>query len=92
MTIAIAGRVVQEGDPLYHRGLQAWGTVVGFDVGIAVLRVIQGETSRTFRVQANGYINNVRQVFWHEPLWLDLPRQDVSAYQRILDAVLLELK
>ena len=44
MTIAIAGRAVQEGDPLYHRGLQAWGTVVGFDVGIAVLRVIQGET------------------------------------------------
>ena len=92
MSVVIAGRVVQKDDPLYHTGFQAWGTVSGFDgQSVALLRLTGANGSpRTMRVLSGGIINGVRTVFWHQPLVLDLPQQDIGQYQRLVDAIKLE--
>lgn len=93
MSITIAGRLVKQGDPLYHTAFQAWGTVVGFDGGSAKLQLAgaNGQT-RILYVQQGGRVNGVRTVYWHEPLQLDLPQQDVTKYQRLLDNLVAEIQ
>lgn len=91
MSVVIAGRVVQQDDPLYHTGFQAWGTVVGFDgMSVALLRITGAGGTRILRVLSGGTINGVRTVFWHQPLVLDLPVQDIGQYQRMVNALVTE--
>lgn len=88
MSIVIAGRTVQQGDPLYHTAFKAWGTVVGFEVGSAKLEIIGGNGQpRILYVQNGGMSNAVRAVYWHEPIALDLPIQNIGAYQAVVDAL-----
>jgi len=91
MSVIIRGRTVKVNDPLYHIGFRTWGIVEGFDVGSAKLR-IQGSNnqSRIVYVQNGGLVNGNRVIYWHEPLVLDVPYQNVSKYQAILDAVVGE--
>lgn len=87
MTISIAGRTVQKGDRLYHRGFNLWGQVTKID-GRAVVLLVQGIGNgnvREMRVTDGGMVSGVRQIYWHEPLVLDLPTSDVSVYQRSVD-------
>lgn len=92
MAISIAGRNVKVGSPLYHVGYRAWGSVVRYDTNSAVLRITgsNGDTRDLFVTQG-GFVGPTRQVYWHEPLLLDLPRQDISALRRIVTAVAQEL-
>jgi len=91
MSIVITGRTVKVNDALYHVGFRTWGTVEGFDVGAAKLRISgQNNQSRLIYVQNNGIVNGNRVIYWHEPLVLDVPYQNVSKYQAILDAVVGE--
>lgn len=87
MSIIIAGRTVQNGDPLYHIGYHAWGVVKGFDsTGPALLEInAGGGHKRTLFVANGGLINNKRLVFWHVPLVLDLPYANVTKYQALID-------
>jgi hypothetical protein len=87
----IAGRHVLLDDPLYHTGFKAWGVVEGFDGGSAKLRLTgaNGQTRIIF-VQQGGFVNGVRVVFWHEPLRLDLPFQNITKYQRLMDNIVAE--
>ena len=88
----IAGRKIKIGDALYHRALEAWGTVLRFDPsGSAEFEIVGPRGSRVLLVQEGGIVNGRRQLFWHEPLELDLPRRNIAAVQRIVDAVSAEL-
>lgn len=91
MTIKIAGRTVRKQDPLFHVGLNTWGVVEGFDVGTAILKIsgANGAERRMF-VQNGGMVNGVRAVYWHEPLVLDLPTQNIGAIQSVVDAIVAE--
>ncbi len=88
--IKIAGRVVQLGDRLYHNGFQIWGTVSNYDDGSIEL-TIQGRTKGNYRkllVTTGGLVNGKREVYWHEPIVLDLPFENISKIQRTVDHVL----
>lgn len=89
-SVAIAGRVVQQGDTLYHMGLQSWGQVIGTDTGSVILRLSSPQGERIFHVTDGGRIAGVRQVYWHEPLALDVPFQNIGKYQRIINAIRAE--
>lgn len=92
MSITIAGRAVKVGDPLYHTGFQAWGTVDRFDGGSAVLSITGANgRPRKLYVQQGGMVNGVRVIYWHEPLVFDRPYADVTKYQRLLDALVAEM-
>jgi hypothetical protein len=93
MSVNIAGRQVSVGDSLYHLGYDAWGTVVRFDTNSAVLRLIgAGGSERDVFVTNTGIVGSRRQVYWHEPLFLDLPRRNVTKYQTILNALIAEFE
>lgn len=92
MSILIAGRQVLKGDSLYHRGFESWGTVSRFDPSGSAELVIKGRGGiRKMLVLNGGYINEKRQVFWHEPITIDLPLSNVSAVQRVVDVLAKEL-
>jgi hypothetical protein len=89
--IVIAGRTVALNDVLYDTKFKAWGTVVGFDVGAAKLSIVGGNgVPRIIYVQAGGLVNGTRTVYWHEPLVLDLPVQNITKYQNVLNAIIAE--
>lgn len=90
MSISIAGRTVMIGDPLYHTGLRSWGTVIGYDGGSAKVEISTGGQPRTVYVQQGGRVNNVRVMYWHEPIIFDMPFQNIDKYQRLLDAITVE--
>lgn len=84
--ITIAGRDVKIGDSLYHQSLKSWCRAVKYDPsGSLEVTVKTGGHERRLMVTKGGKVNGVRQMYWHEPLHLDLPRYDVSAYQKLID-------
>lgn len=92
MAVVIAGRNVAMGSTLYHVGYRTWGTVVRFDTNSAVLRLTgTGGATREVYVTNGGIVGSVRQVYWHEPIELDLPVQDVTKYQKLVDFAVEEL-
>lgn len=92
MSITITGRHVLIGDPLYHTGFKAWGTVSGYDGNSAKLDIIGANGQpRTLFVQQGGLVGGVRVIYWHEPLVFEVPFQSVSKYQRLLDAIVAEM-
>lgn len=91
MAVVIANREVQTGDVLYLASYRAWGAVTGFDTNAALVHIVgsSGQT-RTVHVTNGGMISGIRQAWWHAPLQLDLPFQNIGAYQRVLDALAAE--
>lgn len=88
----IAGRPIKAGDVLYHKSLGVWGVVQRIDrTGSAVFEIKNGSRKRELVVQDGGRIFGKRQLYWHEPIKLDIPQQDIAAVQRIVDAVAGEL-
>lgn len=92
MSVIIAGRPVVVGDALYHMQFRAWGVVEGYDPGgAAKLRITGGDgQSRVVFVLSGGLSAGQHVIYWHEPLILDLPVQNLSKYQTILDALVAE--
>lgn len=85
--IKIAGRVVQLGDRLYHRSLQYWGEVTHVESSLIKVTVTGVGVSNVVTLVANqgGMISNRRQLYWHEPVDLDLPTSDVTKVQSVVD-------
>lgn len=93
MAVVIAGREVKLGDTLYHVGYRAWGTVIRFDTNAAVLRLFGADGAhRDVNVISGGVVGSVRQAYWHEPLVLDLPVQDVQSIQRTVNFIVQEFE
>lgn len=93
MAVKIAGREVKKGDLLYHSRAQVWGQVVGFDpTGPAILKIKIGlHQDRELFVQNGGKVNGIRVMYWHEPISLDLPTNDVTKLQHLVDVLAFEL-
>lgn len=86
--IKIAGRDVKVGDSLYHVGLKSWTRAVRYDPsGSLEVEVKTGGYNRKLMVTKGGKVNGVRQMYWHEPLVLDLPQYDITAYQNVVNLV-----
>lgn len=88
----IAGRDVQVGNRLFHSEYGLWVTVTRFDSsGSASVRVIFNDgRQHDFFIQNGGLQNGRRVLFWHEPLYLDLPSADTSKIQRVVDLLVAE--
>lgn len=86
--IRIAGRQVLLGDRLYHQGFGLWGEVVESDSGSVVVAIVgQGAGNvRRLYVTDGGLVSGKRQMYWHTPLVLDLPKADVTQYQFMVDS------
>lgn len=92
MSILIADRPVRVGDKLYHVGFESWGTVTRYDPsGSAELSMKGRGGIRKVLVQNNGIVTGRRMVYWHEPLRIDMPFQNVSSMQRVIDVLAKEL-
>lgn len=83
----IAGRKVQIGDRLFHIGMGLWGQAVEVDSSGSVVFEVG---NRRLLSNDGGKINGKRQLYWHEPILLDLPMNDLGPYRRILEAILRE--
>lgn len=84
----ITGRQVKVGDTLYHQGLDAWGTILRFDpTGSAEFQIRNKNKSRVLMAQNGGKVHGKRQLYWHKPIQLDLPYSNISAIQKVVDAV-----
>lgn len=92
MSVIIAGRTVVVNDALYHIGFRAWGVVDSFDPGGAAKLRITGTDgqSRLVYVTNGGNVAGARVIYWHAPLQLDLPYQDIGRYQAVLDTLVSE--
>lgn len=86
--IRIAGREVKLNDRLYHQGFGLWGEVVEQD-DMSVVVAIKGQGEGNVRrliVTDGGLVSGKRQMFWHTPIVLDLPRGDITPYQFMIES------
>lgn len=91
MSVVIAGRTVRKDDTLYHTGFKCWGKVIGFDGGSAKISICGANgRERILHVQTGGKVNGKRCMYWHEPLKLDAPYQNIQKLQRVVDALVME--
>lgn len=93
MEIRIAGRPVPVGSRLYSKQFDTFGTVTGYDpTGAAVLSVLNSSGARrTIYVQDGGMVNGVKMVYWHSPVVLDLPFDDITPIQTVVDVFSAEM-
>lgn len=87
MTIRVAGVPISLGDRLFSRRAAAWGTIVQILDSAAVLSITKGETTRTYTVTEGGLVAGSRDVYWHAPLELDLPKNELHKLQKIQTVV-----
>ena len=82
----IAGRAVKLNDNLWHAGHRRWVTVAQAE---PCLVEMLGTNSQkvTYAVAQGGHIAGVRQLYWHQPLELDVPQSDISGYQTLVDTL-----
>ena len=89
MGIKIAGREVKVGDRLYHRKFDAFGTVTRIQTRNIELEVDSSLGVRNkIYVENGGIINRRKEIYWHRPLALDYPEQDISKIQDVVNVVL----
>lgn len=94
MTILVAGSQVKLGDRLYSRRAGTIGTVSVVRDGSISLEVGSGSSGRTYTVTTGGFVSGIRDVFWHEPLTLDLPKDmvyKVAKLQTVIDTLVTVL-
>lgn len=91
MSIAIAGKQVVKGSKLYHITLQMWGYVVDVDTdtstAVIEFKTVNGLQVHRFTVTQGGLINGRRALYWHEPIYLDLPTENVETIQKVVDVL-----
>lgn len=85
MAVTVAGVTVKEGDRVYHAKYQQWVTVVRIDGPTGYVDVPSLRQPLPFT--DGGKVQGVKQLYWHEPLALDLPTSDISKYQRLVNAL-----
>ncbi len=94
MTITVAGSQVRLGDQLYSRRAGTTGTVSVVRDGSVTLEVSTGQGPRSYTVTSGGFVSGIRDVFWHEPLTLDLPKDmvyKVAKLQTVIDTLVTVL-
>jgi hypothetical protein len=87
MSILIAGSPVALGDSLYSRRAGAVGTVIQVLDHSFVLRINKAGSNRDLTVQTGGVVAGARDVYWHEPIHLDLPKGQGAKLQKLQQLV-----
>lgn len=87
MSIVVAGSPVALGDQLYSRRAGTIGTVVQVLDHAAILRITRNGQHRDLTVTQGGMVAGQRDVYWHAPLELDLPKSSASKQQKIQQLV-----
>jgi hypothetical protein len=87
MSILIAGSPVALGDSLYSRRAGAVGTVVQMLEQSFVLRISKPSGDRDLFVQPGGTVAGARDIYWHGPIELDLPKGQGAKLQKIQQLV-----
>lgn len=83
MSVIIAGSGVALGDQLFSRRAGAVGTVIQVLDHAVVLRITRNGQHRDLTVTGNGQVAGSRDVFWHPPIELDLPKGSGVKLQKI---------
>lgn len=87
MSVIIAGSPVALGDQLYSRRAGAVGTVIQVLDHAVTLRITKAGQNRDLTVTGNGQVAGSRDVFWHPPIELDLPKGAGDKMQKIQQLV-----
>lgn len=87
MSVIIAGSPVALGDQLFSRRAGAVGTVVQVLDHAVILRITRNGQNRDLTVTGNGQVAGSRDVFWHPPVELDLPKGSSDKMQKIQQLV-----
>lgn len=89
MTIRVNNTPVGLGDRLYMPRSGAWGTIVQNLDSAAVLSVTKGQTTRNYTITEGGLLSGVGEqaVFWHQPISLALPKNELHKLQKIQTVV-----
>jgi hypothetical protein len=91
MTIRIAGTPVAVNDQLFSRRAAAWGRVTQVTDNVAVLSITKSGSTRVYTVTEGGNIAGGRDVYWTEPVALDLPKAQAGKLvkiQAVVDALI----
>lgn len=93
MKVTIAGREVKEGDNLYHTGFRSFGVVTRVQNRNVEVQ-FHNKLGRSFKlyIEQDGIIGREKLVYWHKPLDLDVPLEDVTGVQAVVDAVVGVMK
>lgn len=83
MSIIIAGSTVQIGDRLFSRRAATTGEVVAVGETTATAEFRIGTETRRYIITNGGFVSGVRDIYWHEPLTLDLPKTQTSKVDKI---------
>ena len=87
MSVIIAGTNVQIGDRLFSRRAATTGIVVSVGVTTATAEFVIGAETRRYVITNGGFVSGVRDVYWHEPLELDLPKAQIGKVDKIQNVV-----
>lgn len=90
MAITINGVAVKVNDQLYSRRLGGVGKITVSNATTARFEITKGEYTRGFTVTQGGFIAGERDLYWHEPLELDLTPSQLALrpkIQTIVDAL-----
>lgn len=83
MSIIIAGSTVKIGDRLFSRRAATTGEVVAVGETTATAEFLIGSETRRYVITNGGLVSGVRDVYWHEPLNLDLPKSQIGKVDKI---------
>ena len=87
MSVIIANTSVQIGDRLFSRRAATTGTVVAVGTSTATAEFLIGTETRRYVITNGGLVSGVRDVYWHEPLELDLPKAQIGKVDKIQSVV-----
>jgi len=87
MSIVVAGSPVALGDQMYSRRAGTIGTVVQVLDHAAILRITRNGQNRDLTITQGGLVAGSRDVYWHPPLELDLPKGSAGKMQKIQQLV-----
>lgn len=86
--VTIAGHPVALNDRLYSRRAGVMGTVTNIGLSTFTLTITRDGGSRDYTVSEGGLVNGEREIYWHAPLELDLPKVQLhkrAKFQAVLD-------
>ena len=83
MTILVSGEPVHLGDRLYSRRSNAWCTVEQLLQNGVVVAVTKGDDVRYFTATEGGVIAGSRDLFWHAPIDVDLPKSQLHKLTKL---------
>ena len=85
--MVISGKNVALGNELWHMGFRQWATVVQDTPHVIVELTDLSGRKYSFVATEGGLISGRRQLYWHQPLVLDVPDRDISKYQSFVDTL-----